>query len=105
MLLLSLIHLIELREEHLLLFGKVAVELRKRLGDGGPHLMQLGMSATMGSLHLLHQLHQCLVMEVEVAMMLLQHVVKKQVQWPCREIERAGRGLRIAIQRPAHPPA
>lgn len=41
-------------------------------------------------------------MEVEVAMMLLQHVVKKQVQWPCREIERAGRGLRIAIQAVQH---
>ena len=36
--------------------------------------------------YLTDELHECFVVKVEVAVMLLQHIVEKQVQWPVGEV-------------------
>lgn len=92
-LLMCLVELIELGEEHLLLFDEMGVELLKRLGYQPAHLVQLGMAAAMHALHLKHQLQQLVVMQMEVTMVVLEYIIGEQVEWPGSELGCAALGV------------
>ena len=75
----SLEKLVELGKENLLFLGEVRVEFDERLLHGLSHIVKFGVVAAMDAVHFLHQLHQLLVMLMEGAVVLLQHIVHKQV--------------------------
>ena len=81
-LLVGTVQLIEAWEDFLLLLGEMFVEVKERLLHRLGHLVQLGMMGSVDAFHLLHQPQQVFVIEVEVAVMLLQHVVEQQIQRP-----------------------
>ena len=90
-----LIDLIELWEEHILLFRKMAVQLLKRFGYRLSHFQQLGMMWAMHPCYLVDELHQLFVVKVEVAVMHLQYIVDEQVQRP------AGKVWSVALHLPS----
>ena len=48
--------------------------------------LELGVTDTMYAGYLTDELHELFVVKVEVAVMLLQHIVEEQIQWPVGEV-------------------
>ncbi len=82
----SLIHLIKIRKEHMFFFREMIVELSKRFFNSRLYRMKFRMPASVHTFNLYNEAEQIFVVEMKVAMMPFQDIVEEKVKGPTREI-------------------